>query len=39
MKDDNQEVRKGGIHAAAKLIEVIGPETMSSIEVNLKQTL
>ena len=25
MKDDNQEVRKGGILAAAKLIEVLGP--------------
>jgi len=24
MKDDNQEVRKGGIEAAAKFIEVIG---------------
>ncbi len=25
MKDDNQEVRKGGILAAAKLVEVLGP--------------
>lgn len=39
MKDDNQEVRKGGIHAAAKLIEVLGPEMMNSIELNLKQAL
>lgn len=39
MKDDNQEVRKGGIHAAAKLIEVLGPEMMNSIEINLKQAL
>lgn len=31
MKDDNQEVRKGGIHAAAKLIEVIGPDMISSL--------
>lgn len=31
MKDDSQEVRKGGIHAAAKLIEVLGPEMMNSI--------
>ena len=39
MKDDNQEVRKGGIVAAAKLIEVLGPESMGSIEANLKQSL
>lgn len=39
MKDDNQEVRKGGIHAAAKLIEVLGAEMLTSIEINLKQSL
>jgi hypothetical protein len=31
MVDDNQEVRKGAIHAASKLIEVLGPETLPSI--------
>jgi hypothetical protein len=39
MKDDNQEVRKGGILAAAKLVEVLGPESMPSIEANLKTAL
>jgi serine/threonine-protein phosphatase 2A regulatory subunit A len=39
MKDDNQEVRKGGILAAAKLVEVLGPESMPSIEANLKTSL
>ncbi len=39
LKDDSQEVRKGGIHAATKLIEVLGPEVLSSMEINLKQCL
>jgi serine/threonine-protein phosphatase 2A regulatory subunit A len=39
MKDDMQEVRKGGVHAMAKLIEVLGPETMPSIEANIKACL
>lgn len=36
MKDDNQEVRKGGIQAATKFIEVLGPETFSSLSLSLK---
>ena len=39
MKDDNQEVRKGDILAAAKLIEVLGSESKPSIETNLKTSL
>lgn len=43
MKDENQEVRKGyfllikrGIQAAVKFIEVLGPETVSSLNDSLK---
>lgn len=36
MKDDNQEVRKGGIEAAAKFIEVMGVETINSLYPSLK---
>lgn len=36
MKDDNQEVRKGGIDAAAKFIEVIGPDSFSALYPSLK---
>lgn len=39
LKDDIQEVRKGAIHAATKLIEVLGPEMMASIEANLTKCL
>lgn len=36
MKDDNQEVRKGGIEAAVKFIEVLGAQTVSSLYPSLK---
>ena len=36
MKDDNQEVRKGGIEAATKFIEVLGPDTIGSLHSSLK---
>ncbi|CAM6002361.1 unnamed protein product [Sphagnum balticum] len=36
MKDDNQEVRKGGIQAAVKFLEVLGAETVNSLYPNLK---
>lgn len=36
MKDDSQEVRKGGIEAATKFVEILGPETISSIYPSLK---
>ena len=36
MKDDNQEVRKGGIEAAVKFIEVLGAENVSSLYPGLK---
>lgn len=36
MKDDNQEVRKGGIDAAVKFIEVMGAETINSLYPSLK---
>lgn len=36
MKDDNQEVRKGGIEAATKFIEVLGAETVGSLYPSLK---
>ncbi|MCB0370276.1 MAG: hypothetical protein KDD45_12850 [Bdellovibrionales bacterium] len=36
MKDDNQEVRKGGIEAAVKFIEVLGAENVTSLYPNLK---
>lgn len=39
LKDELQEVRKGGVHAMAKLLEVLGPETMPSIEANIKACL
>ena len=37
MKDDQQEVRKGGILAATKFIEVMGNDTISSLYTSLKQ--
>lgn len=36
MKDDNQEVRKGGIEAATKFIEVLGADTVASLYPSLK---
>ena len=36
MKDDSQEVRKGGIQAATKFIEVLGAENVSSLYPSLK---
>lgn len=36
MKDDNQEVRKGGIEAATRFIEVLGPDTIGSLYTSLK---
>ena len=36
MKDDQQEVRKGGIMAAVKFLEVMGIETIGSLNANLK---
>lgn len=36
MKDDNQEVRKGGIEAAVKFIEALGAENISSLYPSLK---
>lgn len=36
MKDDNQEVRKGGIEAAVKFIEVMGADTVNSLYPSLK---
>lgn len=36
MKDDNQEVRKGGIEAATKFVEALGPENISSLYPSLK---
>ena len=36
MKDDNQEVRKGGIEAAVKFIEVLGADTINSLYPSLK---
>lgn len=36
MKDDNQEVRKGGIEAATKFIEVLGADTITSLSPSLK---
>ena len=36
MKDDNQEVRKGGIDAAVKFIEVLGADTVNSLYPSLK---
>jgi hypothetical protein len=36
MKDDQQEVRKGGILAAVKFVEVMGIETIGSLQANLK---
>ncbi len=36
MKDEQQEVRKGGIIAAVKFIEVMGVETINSLYANLK---
>lgn len=39
MKDDSQEVRKGGILAAAKFIESMGADSIPSIHPSLKQCL
>ena len=36
MKDEQQEVRKGGIEAATKFVEVLGPETFSSLSQSFK---
>lgn len=36
MKDDNQEVRKGGIEAAVKFIEVMGADTINALYPSLK---
>ena len=36
MKDDSQEVRKGGIEAAVKFIEVLGAENVTSLFPGLK---
>ena len=36
MKDDNQEVRKGGIEAGVKFIEQMGADTISSLYPSLK---
>lgn len=36
MKDDNQEVRKGGIDAATRFIEVLGADTINSLYPSLK---
>ena len=36
MKDDSQEVRKGGIQAACKFIEVLGPDNITSLYPSLK---
>lgn len=36
MKDDSQEVRKGGIEAAVKFIEVLGAENVNSLHPGLK---
>ena len=36
MKGDNQEVRKGGIEAAVKFIEVLGAENITSLYPSLK---
>ena len=36
MKDEQQEVRKGGIEAATKFVEVLGPETISSLSQSFK---
>jgi len=36
MKDDNQEVRKGGIEAAVRFIEVLGAETVTALYPSLK---
>jgi hypothetical protein len=36
MRDDSQEVRKGGIEGAIKFIEVLGAETVNSLYPSLK---
>ena len=36
MKDDNQEVRKGGIQAAVKFVEVLGPDNITSLYPSIK---
>lgn len=36
MKDDNQEVRKGGIEAAVRFIEVLGADTIGALYPSLK---
>lgn len=39
LKDENQEVRKGGIQAATKFIESVGPDSVNSIVPSLKATM
>lgn len=36
MRDENQEVRKGGIEGAVKFVEVLGADTVSSLYPSLK---
>lgn len=36
IKDDNQEVRKGGIEAAAKFVEVMGADTIAALYPSFK---
>lgn len=36
MRDDNQEVRKGGIEGAVKFIEILGADTVGSLYPSLK---
>lgn len=36
MKDDQQEVRKGGIDAASRFVEVLGPESIGALYPSLK---
>lgn len=36
MRDDNQEVRKGGIEGAVKFIEILGADTVGPLYPSLK---
>lgn len=36
MKDDHQEVRKGGIDAASKFVEVLGPDSILQLYPSFK---
>ena len=38
MKDDVQEVRKGSVEAGVKFIEIMGPDTFSSLQASLKSS-